>query len=119
MIRSKILIPAVALMAGLFVMEDSAKAQVSIGVRFGQPNFRPAPPIYRPVPLPPPVYVPYPVYRPAPPEIVVPQQCFRVVYRECDHDQWQVFRDFRNHERAHETVAMLRQRGFQAYVDHD
>jgi len=118
MIRSKILIPAVALIAGLFVMEDSAKAQVSIGVRFGQPNYRPAPPIYRPVPQP--VYVPYPVYRQAPPVILVPQHnCFRVVYRECEHDQWQTFRVFQNHERAHDTVALLRQRGFQAYVDHD
>jgi len=119
MLRTKLLIPAVAIAAGLMLMESPAQAQVNVNLRFGPPVYRPLPPVYRPLP----VYVapvPYPVYRQAAPVIVVPHcQEFRVVYRECDHDQWQTFRVFHNHERAHEVVALLRQRGFEAFVDHN
>lgn len=137
--RKIILIPAIALAAGLFLTQ-TAQAQPPMPPRHGHSHGpamhppgmplppRPAPAIgigIRPSPnlgigisIGGPVPV-YPIHRP--PVIVVDpvHECYRVVYRECAHDPWRTYRVYHSHRLAHDVADQLGAMGYQTRVSHE
>lgn len=43
---------------------------------------------------------------------------YHVRYRTCDHEPWQTYGTYHNHDRAHDIVRYLQRRGFEARVVH-
>lgn len=134
--RKAILLPALAFAAGLFLNETSHAQPLPPrpGPIGPPPSMRPIgpPPVgigigVRPspglgigisigAPIPGPILPP-----PRPPIVVVDPICvyYSVVYRDCAHDPWRVYRSYESHRMAHLVADQLRDMGYQARVLHD
>jgi hypothetical protein len=134
--QKRMLIPAIALAAGL-LFSLSAQAQPFRPGPGPGPGFRPGPPIIRPGPGPivglgigiraaPGIGIGIrlggPVLPPPRPPVVVVDPIpysYRVLYRDRLNEPWQVYQAYESHRVAHDVAEQLRDMGYQARVLHD
>lgn len=133
--RKRMLIPAIAIAAGLFFSVSAQAQPFRPGPPGPRPGFRPGPPVVRPGPVvglgigirPAPgigigIRLGGPVLPPPRPPVVVVDPIrypYRVLYRDRLDETWQVYQAYDSHRAAHDVADQLRDMGYQSRVLHD